>query len=175
MEGPTPVSALIHSATMVTAGVYLLLRFSPVLEFFEDVLIFLIFIGSLTAFFASSVGLVQNDIKKVVAYSTCSQLGYMMFAIGCSGYNMAFFHLFNHSFFKALLFLGSGVLIHCMNGEQDVRKFGGLFYLLSFIFICFFFGVMSLIGFPFFSGFYSKDFIVNNSYLLYSVSGLFSY
>ena len=126
MEGPTPVSALIHAATMVTAGVFLISRCSPIFEFSTNVLEIISFLGAITAFFAASVGLVQNDLKKVIAYSTCSQLGYMVFSCGLSNYSIAIFHLANHAFFKALLFLGAGSVIHAINNEQDIRKMGGL-------------------------------------------------
>src|SRR6202161_3476779 len=132
MEGPTPVSALIHAATMVTAGVFLIIKCSPLFEYAPKILIFVTFIGALTAFFAATVGLVQNDIKKVIAYSTCSQLGYMVFACGLSMYHVSLFHLTNHAFFKALLFLSAGAIIHSLSNEQDMRKFGGLITLLPF-------------------------------------------
>ena len=126
MEGPTPVSALIHAATMVTAGVFMLARLSPLFELSHTALLVVTFIGAFTAFFAATVGLVQNDIKRVIAYSTCSQLGYMFVALGMGFYSAAIFHLFTHAFFKALLFLGSGSVIHAVSDEQDMRKMGGL-------------------------------------------------
>lgn len=160
MEGPTPVSALLHAATMVTAGVYLLLR----LSFFfsvSNIMLFIAFWGALTAFYASTVGAFQNDIKKIIAYSTCSQLGYMVAACGLYNFSGAYFHLFNHAFFKALLFLGAGSVIHAIGDEQDLRKFGGLIVLLPFTQICLLIASLALMGMPFFSGFYSKEVIVN--------------
>ena len=160
MEGPTPVSALIHAATMVTAGVFILIRFSPLLEFSPFVLNCIIWIGAFTTLFAASVGCFQNDIKKIIAYSTCSQLGYMFIACGLSAYNVALFHLFNHAFFKALLFLGAGSVIHSLHDEQDIRRMGDLWYYAPVTFITMCIGSLSLAGFPFFSGFYSKDYIL---------------
>jgi len=160
MEGPSPVSALIHAATMVTAGIFLLVRCSPLLEFSELTLSLATILGSLTAFFAATVALCQHDIKRVIAYSTCSQLGYMLFACGLSGYNFAMFHLFNHAFFKASLFLSAGSIIHSLAIEQDLRKMGGLSQILPFAFVCTLFSSLSLMGFPFLSGFYSKDAIL---------------
>jgi NADH-ubiquinone oxidoreductase chain 5 len=163
MEGPTPVSALLHAATMVTAGVYLLLR----LSFFfsvSNIMLFIAFWGSLTAFYASTVGAFQNDIKKIVAYSTCSQLGYMVAACGLYNFNGAYFHLFNHAFFKALLFLGAGSVIHAIGDEQDLRKFGGMLVFMPFTHICLLVASVALMGLPFFSGFYSKELIVNWSF-----------
>lgn len=160
MEGPTPVSALIHAATMVTAGVFLLIRSSPILEYAPNALIIVVIIGALTALFAATVGLVQNDIKKVIAYSTCSQLGYMVFACGLSNYSVSLFHLFNHGFFKALLFLSAGAVIHAMADEQDMRKLGGLIRSLPFTYSMMLIGSLSLMGFPFLTGFYSKDAIL---------------
>jgi len=160
MEGPTPVSALIHAATMVTAGVFLLIRCSPLLEYAPTALTVITIIGTLTAFFAASVGLVQNDIKKVIAYSTCSQLGYMVLACGLSYYSVGLFHLLNHGFFKALLFLSAGSVIHAMQDEQDMRKLGGLIHSTPFTYSMMFIGSLSLMGFPFLTGFYSKDAIL---------------
>ena len=160
MEGPTPVSALIHAATMVTAGVFLLARCSYLFEFSPFVLNLIMFIGASTAFFASTTGLFQNDIKKVIAYSTCSQLGYMMIACGTSGYAAGMFHLTNHAFFKALLFLSAGSIIHALADEQDMRKMGGLLKFLPFTYSMMFIGSLSLMGFPFLTGFYSKDLIL---------------
>ena len=157
MEGPTPVSALIHAATMVTAGVYLIIRCSFIFEYSEIVLNFIAITGTTTALFAASVGLVQNDVKKVVAYSTCSQLGYMMLSCGFSDYSASAFHLSNHAFFKALLFLTAGMLIHSVNDEQDVRKMGGLKKILPFSYSSMVIGSLALTSFPFLSGFYSKD------------------
>lgn len=161
MEGPTPVSALLHAATMVTAGVYLLLRLSAFFESAPNILILISIWGALTAFFASTVGAFQNDIKKIIAYSTCSQLGYMISACGLHNFVGAYYHLFNHAFFKALLFLGAGIIIHSLNDEQDLRKYGGLLNFLPFTFICMLIASLSLMGFPFLSGFYSKDIIIN--------------
>jgi NADH-ubiquinone oxidoreductase chain 5 len=175
MEGPTPVSALIHAATMVTAGVFILIRFSPVLEYATFALSIITIFGGLTAFFAATVGLVQNDLKRVVAYSTCSQLGYMIFILGVSGYSLSLFHLMNHAFFKALLFLGAGSVIHALGDEQDMRKMGGLLKLLPFTYICMLVGSLSLMGFPFLSGFYSKDLILEVAAVNYSFTGVFSY
>jgi len=160
MEGPTPVSALIHAATMVTAGVFLIARCSSLFELSPSVLIFIQFIGSCTATFAASTGLLQNDMKKVIAYSTCSQLGYMVFAAGMSSYDVSVFHLSNHAFFKALLFLGAGSVIHGVGDEQDMRKMGGLKNLMPFSYSVILIGSLALIGFPFLAGFYSKDVIL---------------
>jgi NADH-ubiquinone oxidoreductase chain 5 len=167
MEGPTPVSSLIHAATMVTAGIFLILRCSFIFEFVPTVLLWIIFFGSLTTFFASSIGIFQNDLKKIVAYSTCSQLGYMFLSCGLSGYNYSMFHLFNHAFFKALLFLTAGYIIHSISSEQDIRKMGGLIKLFPFSYIMILIASLSLMGLPFYSGFYSKEKIVelfNNRY-----------
>ena len=175
MEGPTPVSALIHAATMVTAGVFLIVRSSFIYENTYDLLNFISVIGSLTAFFASTTGLLQNDLKRVIAYSTCSQLGYMIFACGLSNYSVGFFHLSNHAFFKALLFLGAGSVIHAVADEQDMRKMGGLKLFLPFTYSMMTIGSLALIGFPFLTGFYSKDLILEVAFGKYSVSGYFSY
>jgi len=175
MEGPTPVSALIHAATMVTAGVFLLARCSFLFEFAPDILNFIMFIGSVTAFFAATTGLFQNDLKKVIAYSTCSQLGYMIFACGLSSYDVGVFHLSNHAFFKALLFLGAGSLIHSVADEQDLRKFGGLKNLLPFSYSVMMIGSLALIGFPFLSGFYSKDTILEIAFAKYTYLAHFCY
>ena len=160
MEGPTPVSALIHAATMVTAGVFLIVRCSPLFEYAPTASIVVTVSGAMTAFMAASIGLVQNDLKRVIAYSTCSQLGYMMIACGTSGYHVGMFHLTNHAFFKALLFLSAGSIIHAMNDEQDMRKMGGLLNLLPFTYSMMLIGSLSLMGFPFLTGFYSKDLIL---------------
>jgi len=157
MEGPTPVSALIHSATMVTAGIFLIIRFSPIIEYSEFTLKFIILTGSVTALYSGIVALFQYDIKKIIAFSTCSQLGYMFVGCGLSGYNLSLFHLFNHSFFKAMLFLSSGIIIHYMGEDQDIRRFGSLFKVMPLIYIFFLVGGLSLIGFPFLTGFYSKE------------------
>jgi NADH-ubiquinone oxidoreductase chain 5 len=175
MEGPTPVSALIHAATMVTAGVYLTTRCSPIFEYSMFSLKIITIIGASTAFFASTIGLVQNDFKKIVAYSTCSQLGYMFFACGLSNYPLAIFHLSNHAYFKALLFLCSGAVIHAMGDEQDIRKMGGLRRILPFTYIMFLIGSLSLMGFPFLSGFYSKDLILEVAFGSFSETGHFAY
>lgn len=165
MEGPTPVSSLIHAATMVTAGVFLIARLSFLFEFVNSISLFIILIGSLTILFSSTVGIVQNDIKKVIAYSTCSQIGYMVFICGFGGYSLGVFHLFNHAFFKALLFLSAGSIIHAISGEQDIRKMGGLFKVIPLSYISFFIGSLSLAGFPFLTGYYSKDLLVELSFL----------
>jgi len=175
MEGPTPVSALIHAATMVTAGVFLIVRSSFIYEFIPHVLKFIAVIGALTAFFASTTGLVQNDLKRVIAYSTCSQLGYMVFACGLSNYSVGFFHLSNHAFFKALLFLGAGSVIHAVADEQDMRKMGGLRNLVPFTYSMMTIGSLALIGFPFLAGFYSKDLILEVAFGKYSLEGYFCY
>ena len=175
MEGPTPVSALIHAATMVTAGVFLLIRCSPLLEFAPLGLSVIVIIGALTAFFAASVGLVQNDIKKVIAYSTCSQLGYMVLACGLSNYSTSLFHLINHGFFKALLFLSAGSVIHAMADEQDMRKLGALVRALPFTYTMILIGSLSLMGFPFLTGFYSKDAILELAYAKFTIEGSFAH
>ena len=171
MEGPTPVSALIHAATMVTAGVFLVIRCSPLFEYSQTALNLVTIVGMITAIFAASVALVQNDIKKIVAYSTCSQLGYMFFAAGVGAYHVAMFHLFTHAFFKALLFLGSGSVIHAFKNEQDIRNMGGVRKKLPYTYILMLIGTLALTGFPFLSGFYSKDAIIEFSYFKNSVLG----
>jgi len=155
MEGPTPVSALIHAATMVTAGVFMLARMSPVFELSHSALTVVTFVGATTAFFAATVGLVQNDIKRVIAYSTCSQLGYMFVALGVGAYGAAVFHLFTHAFFKALLFLGAGSVIHAVDGEQDMRHMGGLRRHIPKTYWMMVIGTLALTGFPFTAGYYS--------------------
>lgn len=175
MEGPTPVSALIHAATMVTAGVFLVIKCSPLFEYTPTILTFITLLGAGTAFFAATIGLVQTDIKKVIAYSTCSQLGYMFLICGLSGYNIALFHLANHAFFKALLFLSAGAIIHSISNEQDMRKYGSLLRLLPFTYIMLLIGSLSLMGFPFLTGYYSKDLIIEFSFGKYSITGAFSY
>ncbi len=165
MEGPTPVSALIHAATMVTAGVFLVVRCSPIYELSPLGLEIVTFIGMSTAFFAATVALVQNDIKKIIAYSTCSQLGYMFFATGVGAYNVAMFHLFTHAFFKALLFLGAGSVIHSFQNEQDIKNMGGVWRKLPITYLMMIIGTLALTGFPFLSGFYSKDAIIEFAYL----------
>ncbi len=165
MEGPTPVSALIHAATMVTAGVFLVVRCSPMFEYSQLALNIICIVGMTTAFFAATVALVQNDIKKIIAYSTCSQLGYMFFATGVGAYNVAMFHLFTHAFFKALLFLGSGSIIHSFKDEQNITKMGGVWKKMPYTWILMIIGTLALTGFPFLSGFYSKDAIIEFAYL----------
>nr|YP_010049267.1 NADH dehydrogenase subunit 5 [Pleurostomum flabellatum]QPL15590.1 NADH dehydrogenase subunit 5 [Pleurostomum flabellatum] len=161
MEGPTPVSSLIHAATMVTAGVFLLIRCSFLIEGMSSVSGWILFIGSVTAFFGGSVGMFQHDIKKIVAYSTCSQLGYMFLSCGICGFDLSEYHLINHAFFKALLFLSSGMIIHSFVHEQDFRKMGGLYYMFPLSLVSMVVGSLSLMGFPFFSGFFSKDLILD--------------
>ena len=175
MEGPTPVSALIHAATMVTAGVFLIARSSPLFEYTPAMLKVITVLGACTAFFAATVGLLQNDLKRVIAYSTCSQLGYMVFACGLSNYSVGVFHLANHAFFKALLFLGAGSVIHAVADEQDMRKMGGLKNLVPFTYSTMVIGSLALIGFPFLTGFYSKDVILEVAYGKYTTEGHFSY
>ena len=175
MEGPTPVSALIHAATMVTAGVFLIARSSFLYEYTPNLLGYVAFLGAFTAFCASTIGLLQNDLKRVIAYSTCSQLGYMVFICGLSNYSAGVFHLANHAFFKALLFLSAGSIIHAINDEQDMRKMGGLKNLLPFTYSMVVIGSLALIGFPFLAGFYSKDLILELAYSKYSGIGHFSY
>ena len=165
MEGPTPVSALIHAATMVTAGVFLVVRCSPIFEYSQFAMNLVAIIGMVTALFAASVALVQNDIKKIIAYSTCSQLGYMFFAAGIGAYHIAMFHLFTHAFFKALLFLGAGSVIHSFQDEQDITKMGGVWKKIPYTMVLMLIGTLALTGFPFLSGFYSKDAIIEFAYL----------
>lgn len=157
MEGPTPVSALLHAATMVTAGVFVFIRFSHIFILSPKLLLFVSVLGMLTTFLASGFALIQYDIKKIIAYSTCSHLGIMLFIGGCSFFNFALFHLFIHAFFKALLFLSAGAIIHALKDEQDIRKMGGLAFVLPFTFTMFLVGSLSLVGFPFLSGYFSKD------------------
>jgi NADH-ubiquinone oxidoreductase chain 5 len=164
MEGPTPVSALIHAATMVTAGVYLLMRASPLIEYSSTVLIISLWLGAITTVFSSLIGLFQQDIKKVIAYSTMSQLGMMVIAIGLSSYNVALFHLVNHAFYKGLLFLGAGAVIHAVSDNQDFRKYGGLRPFLPLTYSVMLIASLSLVAFPFMTGFYSKDFILESTY-----------
>lgn len=175
MEGPTPVSALIHAATMVTAGVFLLIRCSHILEYSSTGLMVIVIVGALTAFFAATVGVVQNDIKKVIAYSTCSQLGYMVFACGISNYSTSLFHLINHGFFKALLFLSAGAVIHAMADEQDFRKLGAIIKAIPFTYSMMLIGSLSLMGFPFLTGFYSKDAILELAYSKYTFDATFAH
>jgi NADH-ubiquinone oxidoreductase chain 5 len=175
MEGPTPVSALIHAATMVTAGVFLIIRCSPIYEYSPGVLFFITIIGATTAFFSASVGVFQNDLKKIIAYSTCSQLGYMVFACGLSNYSVSIFHVFNHAYFKALLFLSAGSVIHALSDEQDMRRMGGLIHVLPFTYAMMLIGSLALMGFPFLTGFYSKDVILEIAYSKYNFLGTFSH
>ena len=175
MEGPTPVSALIHAATMVTAGVFMVTRMSPLFEFANFTNLFIIFIGASTAIFAASIAITQNDIKRVIAYSTCSQLGYMFFAAGLGAYNSAIFHLMTHGFFKALLFLAAGSVIHAMHHEQDMRKMGGLFSKIPFTASMMWIGSLAIIGFPYFSGYYSKESILENAYFASSAMAQYAY
>ena len=174
MEGPTPVSALIHAATMVTAGVFLVVRCSPIYEYSPLILNLITIVGMTTAFFAATVALVQTDIKKIIAYSTCSQLGYMFFAAGVGAYNVAMFHLFTHAFFKALLFLGSGSVIHAFKDEQDINNMGGVWKKLPYTYTLMIIGTLALTGFPFLSGFYSKDAIIEFAYLKGNTTGLYA-
>ncbi len=164
MEGPTPVSALIHAATMVTAGVFMVARLSPVFELSPTALNVVIFVGAFTAFFAGTIGLVQNDIKRVIAYSTCSQLGYMFVALGVGAYPVAIFHLFTHAFFKALLFLGAGSVIHAVSDEQDMRRMGGLWRKIPITYVMMVIGTLALIGFPLTAGYYSKDAVIESAH-----------
>ena len=173
MEGPTPVSALIHAATMVTAGVFLLARCSPLFELAPNALAVVALLGGATCFFAATTGIVQNDLKRVIAYSTCSQLGYMVFACGISNYAAAVFHLMNHAFFKALLFLSAGSVIHGLSNEQDMRRMGGVAQSMPFTYAMMLIGSLSLIGFPFLTGFYSKDFILELAAARYTLTGDF--
>ncbi len=175
MEGPTPVSALIHAATMVTAGVFMVARISPMMEYAPAALMVVTLVGAATAFFAATVGLVQNDIKRVIAYSTCSQLGYMFFACGVSAYAAGIFHLMTHAFFKALLFLGSGSVIHAMSGEQDMRKMGGIWKKIPFTYAYMWIGSLALAGLPLFAGFYSKDMILESAYGDHSTQGMIAF
>jgi NADH-quinone oxidoreductase subunit L len=174
MEGPTPVSALIHAATMVTAGVFLVVRCSPIFEYSPLTLNIITVVGMTTAFFAATVALVQTDIKKIIAYSTCSQLGYMFFAVGVGAYNVAMFHLFTHAFFKALLFLGSGSVIHSFKDEQNINQMGAVYKKLPYTWILMIIGTLALTGFPFLSGFYSKDAIIEFAYLKGNTTGYYA-
>jgi NADH-ubiquinone oxidoreductase chain 5 len=175
MEGPTPVSALIHAATMVTAGVYLLMRTSPIIEYSSTVLLLCLWIGAITTVFSSLIGLFQQDIKKVIAYSTMSQLGMMVIAIGLSSYNIALFHLVNHAFYKGLLFLGAGAVIHAVADNQDFRKYGGLITYLPLTYSVMLIASLSLVAIPFMTGFYSKDFILESAYGQYYLSSITIY
>lgn len=175
MEGPTPVSALIHAATMVTAGVFMLARMSPVFETSMTALTVVTVVGATTALFAATVGLVQNDIKRVIAYSTCSQLGYMFVALGVGAYSGAIFHLFTHAFFKALLFLGAGSVIHAVSDEQDMRRMGGLRKHIPKTYWMMVVGTLALTGFPFTAGFYSKDVIVESAFAGHNAPAMYGY
>ena len=169
---PTPVSALIHAATMVTAGVYLLIRSSPLIEYSSAVLLICLWLGAITTIFSSLIGLFQQDIKKIIAYSTMSQLGMMVIAIGLSSYNVAIFHLINHAFYKGLLFLGAGAVIHAVVDNQDLRKYGGLISFLPLTYSVILIASLSLVAFPFMTGFYSKDFILESAYGQYHFSSI---
>jgi NADH-quinone oxidoreductase subunit L len=175
MEGPTPVSALIHAATMVTAGVFMVARLSPLFELAPNAQAFVMFIGATTAFFAATIGLVQNDIKRIVAYSTCSQLGYMFVAMGAGAYSVGMFHLFTHAFFKALLFLGSGSVIYAMHHEQDIRNMGGLWRKIPYTFAVMCIGTLALTGFPMFAGYFSKDAIIESAYASHNPFALYGF
>jgi NADH-quinone oxidoreductase subunit L len=175
MEGPTPVSALIHAATMVTAGVFLVARFSPLYEYAPDALMVVTVVGGATAFLAATIGMTQFDIKRVIAYSTMSQLGYMFFALGVSAYGAAMFHLMTHAFFKALLFLGAGSVIHAMSNEQDMRKMGGLWKKIPVTYTLMWIGGLALAGIPLFAGYYSKDMILEAAYADHSWFGEFAF
>nr|WVH38246.1 NADH dehydrogenase subunit 5 [Trametes gibbosa] len=175
MEGPTPVSALIHAATLVTAGLYLLVRSSPILEYSSTSLLVITLVGASTAFFAATCGLVQNDLKRIIAFSTISQLGYMVMAVGLSQYNVALMHVVNHAFFKALLFLGAGAVIHSFSDQQDVRRLGGLINFLPFTYTAMLVGTLSLLATPWLTGFYSKDLIIELAFAQYSFEGTFAF
>jgi NADH-ubiquinone oxidoreductase chain 5 len=175
MEGPTPVSALIHAATLVTAGLYLLLRSAPLLEYSSTALLIITLTGATTAFFAATCGLVQNDLKRIIAFSTISQLGYMVMAVGLSQYNVALMHVINHAFFKALLFLGAGAVIHSFSDQQDIRRIGGLIRFLPFTYTTMLVGSLSLLATPWLTGFYSKDLIIELAYGQYSFSGTYAF
>ena len=175
MEGPTPVSALIHAATMVTAGVFMVARLSPLFELAPNAQAVVMFFGATTAFFAATIGLVQNDIKRIVAYSTCSQLGYMFVAMGAGAYSVGMFHLFTHAFFKALLFLGSGSVIYAMHHEQDIRNMGGLWRKIPFTFAVMCIGTLALTGFPLFAGYFSKDAIIESAYASHNPLAIYGF
>jgi NADH-quinone oxidoreductase subunit L len=175
MEGPTPVSALIHAATMVTAGVFLMARMSPVMEYAPFALAVVCVVGASTAFFAATVGCVQNDIKRIIAYSTCSQLGYMFFAVGVGAYQAAVFHLITHAFFKALLFLGAGSVIHAMSDEQDIRRMGGIWRKIPVTYAMMWIGSLALAGIPWFAGYYSKDFVLEAAYAAGTPQGMYAF
>lgn len=175
MEGPTPVSALLHAATMVTAGIFLMIRSHYLLEYAPTTLMLMVIFGALTAFFAATCGLVQHDIKKIIAFSTCSQLGYMFYSCGLSNFTASLYHLTNHAFFKALLFLCAGAVIHVLQGEQDLRKMGGLVKVMPVTYVAMLIASLSLLGFPFLSGFYSKDILIELAWSDYTFSGTFAF
>ena len=175
MEGPTPVSALIHAATMVTAGVFMVARLSPLFEYSPVALTVVVIVGASTAFFAATIAMVQTDIKRVIAYSTCSQLGYMFFACGVSAYSAGIFHLMTHAFFKALLFLGAGSVIHAMSAEQDMRKMGGIYKLIPLTYAMMWVGSLALAGLPFFAGYYSKDIILESAFAAHTGAGTYAF
>jgi NADH-quinone oxidoreductase subunit L len=175
MEGPTPVSALIHAATMVTAGVFMVARLSPLFELAPTAQAVVMFFGATTAFFAATIGLVQNDIKRIVAYSTCSQLGYMFVAMGAGAYSVGMFHLFTHAFFKALLFLGSGSVIYAMHHEQDIRNMGGLWKKIPYTYAVMVVGTLALTGFPLTAGYFSKDAIIESAYASHNPFGVYGF
>src|SRR5690606_34294651 len=174
MEGPTPVSALIHAATMVTAGVFMVARLSPLFELAPDAQAVVMLVVATTAFFAATVGLVQNDIKRIIAYSTCSQLGYMFVAMGAGAYSVGMFHLFTHAFFKALLFLGSGAVIYAMHHEQDIRNMGGLKDRIPFTYGTMVIGTLALTGFPLTAGYFSKDAIIESAAVAHNPFALYA-
>jgi NADH-ubiquinone oxidoreductase chain 5 len=174
MEGPTPVSALIHAATMVTAGVFLLVKTSWLLELSPKTLLIIGFSGAITSLFAASSGLLLSDIKKIIAYSTCSQLGYMIFINGLSNYHVSLFHLVNHAIFKALLFLCAGAIIHSLSNEQDIRRMGGLLKILPLSYSTFLIASLAITGFPFLTGFFSKDIILETSVGLFGLNTFFA-
>ena len=175
MEGPTPVSALIHAATMVTAGIFMVARLSPIFEYSDVALTVVTVVGASTAIFAATIGCVQNDIKRVIAYSTCSQLGYMFFACGVSAYSAGIFHLMTHGFFKALLFLGAGSVIHAMSDEQDMRKMGGIWKVIPVTYVLMWIGSLALAGIPPFAGFYSKDIVLEAAYAAHTGVGQYAF
>lgn len=175
MEGPTPVSALLHAATMVTAGIFLVIRSAPIWPYAPTALFLMTIWGALTAFFAATCGLVQHDIKKIIAFSTCSQLGYMFYACGLGNYTASLYHLTNHAFFKALLFMGAGAVIHTLQGEQDLRRMGGLAQVMPLTYVAMLLASLSLLGFPFLSGFYSKDILIELAWANYTIQGTFAF
>ena len=175
MEGPTPVSALLHAATMVTAGIFLMIRSAPIWPYAPTTMFLMTIWGAVTAFFAATCGLVQHDIKKIIAFSTCSQLGYMFYACGLGNFTASLYHLTNHAFFKALLFMGAGAVIHALQGEQDLRRMGGLAQLMPMTYVSMLLASLSLLGFPFLSGFYSKDILIELAWAQYTVPGTFAF